>query len=159
MVLINSQIENFSREELSQELVHLSDINIQLKALNYRFGTFGSKPEELKSDLFITKNSNALQHQWIIQLEQNTVNNAQYHWRKPLEVNPVPRDIGDNVLEETIWRAISLTGHEATLDDLHACHWLEKKDRISLKFKGRKLKCTVQINRKVLQQKSFELSQ
>ena len=63
MVLINSQIENFSREELSQELVHLSDINIQLKALNYRFGTFGSKQEELKSDLFITKNCNALLHQ------------------------------------------------------------------------------------------------
>ena len=34
----------------------------------------------------------------------------------------VPHDIGDNVLEETVCRAISLTGHEVTPDDLHTCH-------------------------------------
>ena len=98
-------------------------------------------------------------HQRIIQLELNAVNNAQYHQRESLEINPVPRDIGDKVLEETVCTAISPTGHEVTPDDLHVRHRLKSKDRVILKFKDRKLKRSIQINRKVLQQKSLELSQ
>ena len=109
--------------------------------------------------MLITKNCNTLLHQRIIQLERNAVNNAEYHRRESLEVNPLPRDIGDNVLEETVCRAISLTGHEITPDGLHACHRLKNKDRVILKFKDRKLKRSIQTNRKVLQQKSLELSQ
>ena len=71
----------------------------------------------------------------------------------------MPHDIGDNVLEETVCRAISLTGHEFTPDDLHTCHWLKNNDRVILKFKDRKLKHSIQINRKVLHQESLELSQ
>ena len=71
----------------------------------------------------------------------------------------MPRDIGDNVLEETVCRAISLTGNEVTPDDLHACYRLKNKDTVILKFKDRKLKRSIQINRKVLQQKSLELTQ
>ena len=63
----------------------------------------------------------------------------------------MPRDIGDHILEETVNRTISLTGHEVTPDDLHACHRLKNKDR--------KLKRSTELNRKVLQQKSLELSQ
>ena len=71
----------------------------------------------------------------------------------------MPRDTGDNVLEETVCRAIFLTGNEVTPDDLHACYRLKNKDTVILKFKDRKLKRSIQINRKVLQQKSLELSQ
>ena len=71
----------------------------------------------------------------------------------------MPCDIGYNVLEETLSTAISLTGHEVTLDNLHACHRLKNKERLILKFKDRKLKRSIQINRKGLQQKSLELSQ
>ena len=92
----------------------MSDISCQLTALNDRFDTFAAKHEELKSDLLITKNCNTLLLQRIIQLERNAVNNAQYHRKESLEVNPVPRDIGDNVLEETVCKAISLTGHKVT---------------------------------------------
>ena len=86
------------------------------------------------------------------------MNNAQYHRRESLEVTPVLRDIGDNVLEETVCRAISPTGNEVTPDDIHACHRLKNKDRVVLKFKDRKLKRSIQVNRKVPQQKSLELS-
>ena len=116
-----------TREELIEELLQISDISCQLKALNDRFDTFAAKHEELKSDLLITKNCNTLLLQRIIQLERNAVNNAQYHRKESLEVNPVPRDIGDNVLEETVCRAISLTGHEVTPDDLHAYHRLKTR--------------------------------
>ena len=81
----------------------------------------------------------------MIQLERNAVNNAQYKRRESLEVNPVPRDTGDNLLEKVVCRAISLTAHEVTPDDF--------------KIKDRKLKRSIEINRKVLQQKSLKLSQ
>ena len=58
MVLTRSQIENLTREELIEELLQISDISCQLKALNDRFDTFAAKHEELKSDLLITKNFN-----------------------------------------------------------------------------------------------------
>ena len=127
MVLTRNQIQNLTREELIEELLQISDISCQLTALNDRFDIFAAKHEELKSDLLITKNCNTLLLQGIIQLERNAVNNAQYHQRESLEVNPVPSDIGDNVLEETVCRAISLTGHEVTPDDLHAYHRLKTR--------------------------------
>ena len=158
MVLTRSQIENLTREELTEELLQISDVSCQLKALNDIFDIFAAKHEKLKSDLLITNNCNTLLHQRIIQLERSAVNNAQYPRRESLEVNPVPLDIGDNVLEETVCRAISLTRNEVTPDDLHACRGLKNKGRVILKFKDRKLKRSIEINRKVLQQKSLELS-
>ena len=133
-MLTRSQIESLTREELIEELLPISDISCQLQALNYRFDTFAVK------DLLVTKNCNTLLHQRIIQLERNAVNHAQYQQRESLEIKKVPHDIEDNVLEETVCRAFSLTGHEVTTDDLHACYRLRNKDRVILKFKDRKLK-------------------
>ena len=62
MVLIRSQIEKLTREEMIEELLQSSDISIQLKALIDRFDTFASKNEEVKSDLLITKICNTLLH-------------------------------------------------------------------------------------------------
>ena len=107
MVLTRTQIENLSREELIEELLQLSDMSIQLQAI--------SKHKKLKSDLLITKNCNILLQQRIVQLERNAVNYAQYRRMESLEVNMVPHDIGNNVLEETVCRAISLTRHELPL--------------------------------------------
>ena len=140
MVFTRSQIENLSSEKLIEELLELSDISIQLKALNDWLDTFASKHEELKSNLVITKNSNALVHQQIIQLEWNPAKNVQYHRRKCLEVNLVPREIWDSVLEETVCRVISLTWHEVAPDDLHACHRLKNKSKVIWKLENRKLK-------------------
>ena len=98
-MLTRVQIENLTREELTEELLQIFDISCQLKALSDRFNPFSAKHEELKSDLLITKNSNTLLHQRIIQLERNAVNNALYHRRESLEVNPVPRALGI-----TFWR-------------------------------------------------------
>ena len=159
MVPTRTRIENLIREELTEELLQISDISSQLKALNDRFDTFTGEHEELQSDWLIAKNFNTLIHQRIVQLDRNAVNNAQYHWRKSLEVILMPPEIEDNVLEETVCRAISLTENEVTPDDLQACHRLKSKDRVILKFKDRKLKRSIQKNRNVLQQKSLKLSQ
>ena len=92
-------------------------------------------------------------------MERNAVNNAQCHCRESLEINPVPATIGDDVLESSICRALSLTGHEVKLDDLQACHRLKKKDTVIVKFKCRKQKHSILINRKNLRNKSVVLTQ
>ena len=140
MMLTRSQIEKLTREKLIEELLQLSDISIQVKALNNKFDTFASKLEELKFDLLITKNCNTLLHQLIYFIILGGV-------------------LKDHVLEETVYRAISLTRHEVTHDDLHACHRLKNKDRVIVKSKDINLKCSIQINRKVKRQKILELSQ
>ena len=76
-----------------------------------------------------------------------------------LEISPVPASIGDDVLESSICKALSVTGHEVKPDDLQACHRLKKKDTVIVKFKCRKQKCNVLINRKYLRNKSDLLSQ
>ena len=114
-----------------EELLQISNISCQVKALNDRFDTFEAKHEKLKPDCLITKNCNTLLHQHIIQLERNAVNNAQYHQRESLEVNPVLRDIGDNILEEAVCRAISLNGHEVAPDDLHVSSTEKQKQSYS----------------------------
>ena len=158
MVFTRSQIENLSREELIEELVKLSDITDRLKDLTDKFDNFSKKYEELKSDLVVTKKCNSLLYSRIVQLEKNAVSNAQYHRRETLELNPVSQDIHDNVLEDTICKALSLTGQEVVPEDLHACHRMSNRDRVIVKFKDRKLKHNVQIKRKNLHQKSLELS-
>ena len=67
---MRNQIENLTREELIEELLKLFAIRNQLKYFNNRFETFALKRQELKSELFITLNSNSVLHQQIIQLEQ-----------------------------------------------------------------------------------------
>ena len=44
-------------------------------------------------------------------------------------------------------------------DDLQACHHMKKKDTVIVKFKCRKRKCSILINRKYLQNKSDVLTQ
>ena len=86
------------------------------------------------------------------------MSNAQYHRRETLELNPVPQHIHGNVLEDTICKALSLTGQQVVPEDLHACHQMSNHDRVIVEFKDRKLKHNVQIKRKNLHQKSLELS-
>ena len=83
------------------------------------------------------------------------MSNAQYHRRETLELNPVPQDIQGNVLEDTIYKALSLTGQEVILEDLHACHRMSNQDGVIVEFKDRKLKHNVQIKRKKLSSKIF----
>ena len=76
-----------------------------------------------------------------------------------MEINPVPTSIDDDVLENSVCRALSLTGHEVKPDDLQACHRLKKKDTVIIKFKCRKKRRSILINRKNLRNKSDGLTQ
>ena len=65
------------------------------------------------------------------------VNNSRYHCRESLEINSVPTSTGNDVLESSVCKVLSLTGHAVKPDDLQARHRLKKRALI-VKFKCRK---------------------
>ena len=97
----------------------IEDISSKLANLMTQFDNFSIRFEILSSGVALSKKCNRLLSERIIQLERNAVNNAQYHQRKSIEinpvrcksieVNPVPASISN---EEVIYKALSLTGHE-----------------------------------------------
>ena len=162
MVQTRSQLENLSKEELIEELTTVEDITSKLSDLSNRFDDFLRRFEVVSTDLAITRNCHRLLTERVVQLERNAVTNAQYHRRESVEVNPVPPSISDEELELNICKALSLlslTGHEVKPDDLEACHRLKKKESVIVKFKCRKLKRRVLVNRKNFRNKSEGLRQ
>ena len=86
----------------------------------------------------------------IIQLERNAVTNSQYSRRETIEVNPVPTETQDDVLEASVCTALSLTGVTVAPEDLHTCHRIKRSDRVIIKFKCRQQKQSVMYKRKKL---------
>ena len=127
VVRARSQLEHLSKDELTDELLSIEDISSKLANLTTRYDNFSRRFEILSSELAVSKNCNRLLSERIIQLEKNAVNNAQYHRRESIEVNPVSASISDEELEGNISKALSLTGQEVIPDDLQACHRLKKK--------------------------------
>ena len=111
MVRKRSQSENLSKEELIDKLISAKDISSKLSDLTSRFDDFLRRYEILNSGLTACKNCNRLLTERIVQLERNAVSNAQYHRRESLEMNPVLASISDDVLENSVCRALFLTGH------------------------------------------------
>ena len=153
MVRTRSQLENISKEELIDELISVEDISLKLSDLTSRFDDLLRQYEILSSELTVSKNCDRLLGERIVLLERNAVNNVQYHCLESLEINPVPALI-DDVLESSVCRALSLTFHEVKPDDLQTCHHLKKKDTVTIKFKYRKQRRSILINRKNLCSKS-----
>ena len=131
MVRTRSQLENLSKEELIDEVLGLenfkNDINVKFSELNDRFNDFQAKYKMVNSNLSITRRCNDLLLERITQLERNNLNNAQYKRRASLEINPVPSDIADDILEQSVCQALSLTGISVELDNLQAWSPHEKE--------------------------------
>ena len=138
IVYTRSQTENISRDELVEELLKLSDVSSKLSELTEKFNDFMSKHDKVYSELQISRNCNNHLLQRIIQLERNAVTNSQYHRRETIEINPVPESLEDEILEENVCKALSLTGVNVTPEQLHSCHRLKKRNRVIVKFKCRK---------------------
>ena len=126
-------MENLSKDELIDEVLTLenfkNDINMKFSELNDCFNNFESKYEMVNSNLLIARRNDLLLDR-IPQLKHNNLNNAQYNRSETLEINPVPSDIADDVLEQSVCQALSLTGTSVEPDDLQACHRMRKKDCI-----------------------------
>ena len=76
-----------------------------------------------------------------------------------MEINPVPASTDDDVLKSSVCKALSLTVHEVKPNDLQACHCFKKKDTVIIKFKCKKQRRSILINRKNLRNKSDGLTQ
>ena len=55
-----------------------------------------------------------------------------------IEINPVPEDIQDMQLEESICQDLSLTGTYVSAGDFEACHRMRRRDRVIVKFSSRR---------------------
>ena len=84
--------------------------------------------------------------------------NSQYSRRRAIELNPVLADITEDVLEENVWKILSLTGANVVPNDLHACHRMKRSDSVIVKFKCLKQKNSVMYKRKNRANKSLKLS-
>ena len=126
MVFTRSQAENMSRDELVEELLKLLDVSTKLSELTEKFNDFVSKHDKIYPELQISRNCNNHLLQRIIQLERNAVTNSQYYRREIIEINPVPESLGDELLEENVCKALSLTGVNVTPEQLHSSHHLKK---------------------------------
>ena len=105
MVLTRSQYENMRKEELIQELTNINssfvnDINAKLTDLSDRFNEFTSKYDKVYSELQQCKSYSSHLLTRIIQFERNAVTNSQYSRRETIELNPVPAEIHEDVLED-----------------------------------------------------------
>ena len=152
-----------SKDELIDEVLSLdnlkNEINTKFSELNDRFNDFQAKYKMVNPNLSISRRCNELLLERLTQLERNNLKNAQYNRRESLEINPVSCDIVDDVLEQSVCQALSLTGISVEPDNLHPCHRMRKKDRVIIKFKCRKQKHRVFLNRKTLQNKNLDLPQ
>ena len=115
-----------SKKELIQELTNINsnfvnDINAKLTDLSDRFNEFTSKYDKVYSELQQCKSYNSHLLTRIIQLERKASTNSQYSRRERIELNPVPAEIQEDVLEESICKALSLTGVNGGPEDLKAC--------------------------------------
>ena len=123
------------------------------------FVDFLRRYETLSLELTVSKNCNRLLNERFVQFERNAINNAEYHCCESLEINLVPASTGNDVPESSICRALSLTRHEMKLDNHQACHHLKKKDTVIVKFKCRKQKRSILMNRKNLHNKLHVFTQ
>ena len=136
-----------------------NDINVKFSEPNDHFNKVQAKYEMVNSNMSISRCCNELLLEDITQLECNNLNNTQYNKRETLEINPVPPDIADDILELSLCQVLSLTEVSVEPDDLQACHHMRKKDRVIIKFKCRKQQHHVLSNHKTLQNKSLDLTQ
>ena len=142
MVLTRSQYENTSKEELIQELTNINSsfvnhINAKLTDLSDKFNDFTSKYDKVYSELQKYKSYNSHLLIRIIQLECNAVTNSHYSRRETIELNPVPAEIHEDVLDDIICKTLLLTGVNIVPEDLQACHQMKRLDRVIVKFKCR----------------------
>ena len=113
MVRTRSQLENLAKEELIDEVLSLesfkNDINAKFSELNDCFNNFQAKYEIVNSNLSISRHCNELLLEHITQLERNNLSNTQYNRKETYEINLVPSDVADDVLEQSVCQALSLT--------------------------------------------------
>ena len=111
----------------------------------------------MESEPEVSKNCANLLSKQIETLHRNALDSSQYVRREMTEINPVPEDIQDKQLEESISQALSLTVTPVSAGDLEACHRMRQRDWVIVKFSSRKKRNGVIFKKKSLNGKSDKL--
>ena len=157
VVLTIKQLERLTKEELIDDLLTVNSIHEDIANLTSRFDEFLEKYAQVESELAVSKTCMKLLSKQIETLQRNTLDSSQYLWTEIIEINPVPEDIQDMQLEESICQALSLTGTPVSTGDLEACHRMRQRDSVIVKFSTRKKRNDVIFKKKSLNGKSDEL--
>ena len=128
VALTRKQLEKLTKEELIDELLTVNSIHEDLANLTSRFDEFLEKNVQVESELAVSKNCTELLSKQIETLQRNTLDSSQYLRREIIEINPVPEDIQDMQVEESICQALSLTDTPVSTGDLEACHRMRQRD-------------------------------
>ena len=102
IVLTRKQLEKLTKEELIDELQTVNSIHECLADITSRFDEFLEKHARVESELAVSKNGTKLLSRQIEILQRNALDSSKYHRREMIEVNPVPDQIQDMQLEESI---------------------------------------------------------
>ena len=143
--LTRKQLEKLTKKELIDELLTVNSIHEDLANLTSRFDEFLEKYVLVESKYCIKLLSKQIET-----LQRNALDSSQYLRREMIEINPVPEDIQDMQLEESICQALSLTGTPASTGDLEARYRMRQRDQVIIKISSKKKKeMTLFLKRKV----------
>ena len=125
---------------LIQELTDINssfvnDVNVKVSDLTETFNEFTSKYDGVCFELQQCKSFNSHLLTRIILLERSVVTDSWYSRRETIELNYVPAEIQEDVSEESVCKALSLTGVNVVPEDLHAFHRMKRSDRLIVKLK------------------------
>ena len=159
VVYTRAQLDAMSKEKLIEELEKVGSISEKINTLTSIVEAYHQKQDELYSELVISKKCNDLLMKKIEALERSALDQGQYLRREMIQLNPIPHDIEDKDLEETICKALSLTGIEVTKDCLQSAHRMKDRNQVIVKFTNRKQRQSVMYNRRKLKDKGSELKE
>ena len=93
-------------------------------------------------------------------VEKELTRTSQYTLNRQLELHRVPESVGEQeVLQNAVCQALSLTGVQVTPDQLDKCHRLKKKTSVVIEFKQRVQRDPVLFARKNLKTKKDQLKE
>ena len=115
---------------------------------------FASKFDHVFSELQISKTCNSLLRKQIIDLEQSSLDNAEYLRREMIEISPVPLELS-NIAKRCSWQEMK---YIPVILKHVILEMVKKKENDIVKFNSRKLKHKVINNRKTMKNKSKELN-
>ena len=115
---------------------------------------FASKFDHVFSELQISKTCNSLLRKQIIDLEQSSLDNAEYLRREMIEISPVPLELS-NIAKRCSWQEMK---YIPVILKHVILEMVKKKENDIVKFNSRKLMYKVINNRKTMKNKSKELN-
>lgn len=171
MVYTRSQLKEMPADDLVEKYLNLQTtetsiekLTVEMKGMKEFFEAkfddmtkqFNERMDYLQSEVNVTKNANMLLQQRCFQLEQRSHNLECYSRRECLEVRGVPDDIEHSNILTFIKPIFKEIGCEVTSDDqIQACHRLNGKKDVIIKFTYRDQRNAILRNRKQLKEKDL----